>query len=360
MKEVKSPEYTKIRNIMFRRIVGIIALILLMLFLSLIVFTAIFSQFESFNLNQLIRNGTFYLIVLLSILITLLISLTISSSFSKPLADISNAAREVANGNFDVKVELRKKRKNAKKPNDIEIVYNSFNKMIDELKHNEIFKSDFISNVSHEIKTPLATIQGYATLLQDPTITKKQKQEYIDVIILATKQLSTLTSNILKLSKLENQGIFASPKEYDVAEQIRQALLTLQTSWQKKDLDLNIDIDTIMLKLDEELMMQVWKNLLENAIKFTPEKGKIDISLKDEGKYVIAKVSDNGIGMSTNTQKHLFDKFYQGDNSHSKEGNGLGLSLVKKILDIHEAEIIVESELGVGSTFTIKFKKTPN
>lgn len=358
MKKNETPEYKKIKTLMFRRIVAVIACVLLMLFLMLVLLTAIFSQFETFNLNSLISNGTFYLITLLSIGITLLLSLTISATFSKPFADIANASKEVAKGNFDVTVEYPQKRK-LNKENDIQIVFDNFNSMVKELKHNEMFKSDFISNVSHEIKTPLATIQGYATLLQDQKLPKKKREEYVSIIINATKQLSTLTSNILKLSKLENQGIFAKREEYNLAEQIRQSLLALQTSWQEKEIDLNLDLSEINIALDKELMNQVWKNLFENAIKFTSPKGKISVSLAETDDSVIATISDNGIGMTETTKKYLFDKFYQGDDSHSKEGNGLGLALVKKILDIHNAKISVDSELNIGSTFTITFKKAP-
>ena len=133
--------------------------------------------------------------------------------------------------------------------------------------------------------------------------------------------------------------------------------MSLEGLWNSKEIDFNIDVDEISAKLDESLVEQVWKNLIENAIKFSPQKGKIDILLKQDESHIIATIKDNGIGMSESTKKHLFDKFYQGDNSHSKEGNGLGLALVKKIIDIHNAEITVESEVGIGSTFIIKFKK---
>lgn len=356
MKQERTAEHKRIGTLMFRRVLALTSAAILTLFVTIIILTAIFSQFAIFNLNDLISNGTFYLIIGLAFVITLMISLLISATFSKPLADISNAAQEVAKGNLNIYVE-RKNKKQTGKPNDIQIVYDSFNKMVQELKHSEIFKSDFISNVSHEIKTPLSTIQGYATLLQDEKLPKETKEEYIKIIVAATNQLSTLTTNILKLSKLENQAIFATPKEYNVAEQIRETLLVLQSAWQEKDIELNIDLDEINLKLDKELMFQVWKNLLENAIKFTNNKGKIEISLKEENNQIVAKISDNGIGMSKTTKEHLFDKFFQGDNSHSNEGNGLGLSLVKKILDIHQAKIEVESQLNIGSTFTITLKK---
>ncbi len=342
---------------MFNQLLGLSSITLVISIVILILFTAIFSHFDIFNLNQLSSNGFFYLIAFIVFAFSFVVSIFISIKFSKPLSDLSEATRQVAQGNFEIKLE-RKREKSGKTPrkNEIDEVFDSFNKMVTELKHNEVFKSDFISNVSHEIKTPLATIQGYATLLQDEKLDKKTKKEYLGNIITATKQLSTLTTNILKLSKLENQGIFAEPKEYNLAEQIRRVILSLDSGWTAKEIELNIDIDEITLKLDESLIEQVWKNLIENAIKFSHPKGKIDISLKTIDSFVVATIADNGIGMNEDTKKHLFDKFYQGDNSHSKEGNGLGLALVKRILDIHEAEIIVESELNQGSTFIVKFK----
>lgn len=352
MKNVKTPEQKKFQTRVFKNLLGLVSIMLLIITVVMIIFTAIFSQFEVFNLNFLISNGTFYLIVAIAFVITLVIAIFISKEFSKPLSELSEATKLVGSGNFDVKLERPKKKK---KKDEIDEVYESFNKMVDELKHNEIFKTDFISNVSHEIKTPLATIQGYATLLQDSKLTKSKRDEYLNTIIDATKRLTTLTTNILKLSKLENQGIFAERKVYNVAEQIRQVVVSLESGWAAKDIELNIDLDEISLKLDEELMNQVWKNIIENAIKFSNQEGKIDISLKQQGKTVIAKISDNGIGMDDTTKKHLFDKFYQGDNSHSKEGNGLGLALTKRILDIHEAKIEVKSQLNKGSTFIITF-----
>lgn len=342
----------------FTQLVGLSLLTIVMSILFLIVTTAIFSQFDIFNLNALVNNGFFYVIIFIAFVISTVISIFILREFSKPLSNLSDAAMQVAQGNFEIKLERPKKR-NGKSPkkSEIDMVYDSFNKMVNELKQNEMFKTDFISNVSHEMKTPLATIQGYATLLQNEKLTKKEKQEYLSTIITATKQLTTLTTNILKLSKLENQSIFIEPKEYNLAEQIRRVILSLEGLWNSKEIDFNIDVDEISAKLDESLVEQVWKNLIENAIKFSPQKGKIDILLKQDESHIIATIKDNGIGMSESTKKHLFDKFYQGDNSHSKEGNGLGLALVKKIIDIHNAEIIVESEVGIGSTFIIKFKK---
>ncbi len=358
MKNKKTVQEKKFQTQLFSQLVGLSLITLAIAVIFLIIVTAVFSQFEIFNLNSLIANGFFYVIVLLVFCLSTIISIFISKKFSEPLSKLSDATNQVAKGNFEITLE-RPKKKNGKerKQTEVDVVYDSFNKMVSELKQNEMFKTDFISNVSHEMKTPLATIQGYATLLQNEKLTKKEKQEYLATIITATKQLSNLTTNILKLSKLENQSIFIEPKEYNLAEQMRRVILSLESLWSKKDIDLVIDIDEITAKLDESLIEQVWKNLIENAIKFSNDKGKIEISLTQDKNSITATIKDYGVGMTENTKNHLFDKFYQGDNSHSKEGNGLGLALVKKILDIHNAEIIVESEINKGSTFTVKFRK---
>ena len=358
MKNKKTVQEKKFQKQLFSQLVGLSLITLAIAVAFFIIFTAVFSQFEIFNLHSLIENGFFYVIVVLVFCMSTIISIFISKKFSEPLSKLSDATRQVAQGNFEITLE-RPKRKNGKtkKPTEIDLVYDSFNKMVTELKQNEMFKSDFISNVSHEMKTPLATIQGYATLLQNDKLTKKEKQEYLNTIITATKQLSNLTSNILKLSKLENQSIFIEPKEYNLAEQIRRVILSLESLWSKKDIDFTIDLDEISSKLDESLIEQVWKNLIENAIKFSNPQGKIEIKLNEDNDFIIATIKDHGLGMDEKTKTHLFDKFYQGDNSHSKEGNGLGLSLVKKILDIHNAEIIVDSKINKGATFIVKFKK---
>lgn len=358
MRNKKTPQEKRFQKQLFNQLVWLSLITLAIAIAFLIIITAVFSQFEIFNLNSLIKNGFFYVIIVSVFCLSTIISVFISKKFSKPLSKLSDATKQVAQGNFEIKLErITNNNKKVRKPTEIDIVYESFNKMVTELKQNEMFKVDFISNVSHEMKTPLATIQGYATLLQNDKLTKKERQEYLSTIILATKQLSTLTTNILKLSKLENQSIFIEPKEYNLSEQIRRVILSLESLWSKKEIDFNINIKEINAKLDESLIEQVWKNLIENAIKFSNAKGKIEIILNDDPNYIVASIKDYGVGMDETTKNHLFDKFYQGDNSHSKEGNGLGLALVKKILDIHNAEIIVDSELNQGSTFTIRFKK---
>ncbi len=356
--EKQSLEEKRFQTALFGRLVGLSSLTLLVSTIFLIAVAAIFSQFEKFNLNSIVNNGFFYLIAFIAFTVSFVISIFISKNFSKPMSKLSDATYQVAKGNFEIRLE-RPKKKNGKprKRTEVDVVYENFNKMVTELKQNEIFKTDFISNVSHEIKTPLATIQGYATLLQDDKLPKKTRQEYIKTIIVATKQLTNLTTNILKLSKLENQGIFTAHTQYNLAEQIRTVIVSLEKAWTEKDIEFELDLDEIIVKLDEELIAQVWKNLIENAIKFSNQKGTITISLKKEDNLVVVKIIDNGTGMTEQTKEHLFDKFYQGDSSHSNEGNGLGLALVKKIIDIHNAEINVTSELEKGTTFEIKFKQ---
>jgi signal transduction histidine kinase len=357
-KQQISQEEKRFQTALFGRLVALSSVALLISTAFLFVIAAIFSQFEKFNLKSLANNGFFYLIAIIAFILAFVISIFISKNFSKPMSKLSDATYQVAKGNFEIKLE-RPKRKNGKprKRNEVDAVYENFNKMVTELKQNEIFKTDFISNVSHELKTPLATIQGYATLLQDEKLPKKLRTEYIQTIIIATKQLTNLTTNILKLSKLENQGIFTEHKQYNLAEQIRTTILSLEKAWAEKDIELDLDLDEVMATLDEDLIAQVWKNIIENAIKFSNNKGVISISLKKENNLVIVKIKDNGHGMTEQTKKHIFDKFYQGDNSHSKEGNGLGLALAKKILDIHKADVVVDSEIDKGTTFTITFKQ---
>ena len=228
--------------------------------------------------------------------------------------------------------------------------------MVRELKKNEIFKSDFISNVSHEFKTPLSTIQGYATLLQSPDLTLDERNIYTSYIIEACQKLTTLTSNILKLSKIDNQEIKINYHSYRLDEQIREVILSYEKQWTEKNIDLDIELDELYINSDEDMLNQVWANLIGNAIKFSNQNGIIKIRLTKKEGCVEFVIEDNGIGMSQETMEHIYDKFYQGDNSHSKEGNGLGLSLVKKILDLIGGEIEVSSKLDQGTCFIVNIK----
>lgn len=286
---------------------------------------------------------------MISILVGTTISALIGKKILSPLVKISEALMEVGKSNFNIKLN-----ESRHSPAELKTMYHNFNIMVNELNHIETFRSDFIANVSHEFKTPLASIEGYTTLLQDRSLTEEEKNEYIKKILNNTKRLSNLVYTILQISKLENQGIVIEKRNFKLDEQLRQTLLFLETKWSNKNIDLDIDLDEVTFLGNEELLAQVWINILDNAIKFTPDNGIITCTLRQSPNWITAAISDNGLGIPKNIQKHIFDKFYQGDESHSTEGNGLGLALVKRIIDLCGGIIEVHSEYEKGSTFIVK------
>lgn len=229
------------------------------------------------------------------------------------------------------------------------------NRMTRELAGVETLRTDFLSNVSHELKTPLAVIGNYATLLQNPSITQAQRAEYARAVSNGVQRLSSLITNILRLNKLENQQIYPSAAPYSLSEQLCECILGFEQLWEDKELELETDIDEdIIVCADRELLALVWNNLFSNAVKFTERGGRISCSLHAEGAQAVAVIADTGCGMSAETGARIFEKFYQGDTSHASQGNGLGLALVKKVIDITGGEISVSSVLGKGSTFTVR------
>ncbi|GAA0219795.1 HAMP domain-containing sensor histidine kinase [Metaclostridioides mangenotii] len=288
--------------------------------------------------------------ITISIIIATVISGVISKRVLSPVRALSRATEEVAKGDFSVRVDI---------PKDYEFGFltENFNKMVHELSSIETLRNDFVSNVSHEIKTPLASIQGFAKLLQDNNFSEEEKKEFTDIIISESTRLSKLTSNILKLSKIENQEINTKKVEFSLDEQIRCAILIMEQEWSRKNINLDIELEEVNIVENEDLLQQVWINLIGNAIKFTEDGGYVSIKLEDYKDKIEVEISDSGIGMTEDIQRHMFDKFYQGDRSHLSEGNGLGLSLAKRIIDICGGKIYIKSELGVGTTFTIELRK---
>ncbi|MGL6221761.1 MAG: sensor histidine kinase, partial [Lacrimispora sphenoides] len=212
-----------------------------------------------------------------------------------------------------------------------------------------------IANVSHEIKSPLSVIQSYATAMQDDSLSPEERYDYSKTIVKASKRLSDLITNILKLNKLENQEIFPASEPYSLDEQLRECALSYEELWSKKNITLiGDDINEVTVRYDRSLLELVWNNLISNAIKFTNEGGQIVISLKDEDGLAVVTISDTGCGMGEETVAHVFDKFYQGDSSHSTEGNGLGLALAKKVVDIFGGSISVKSKPNEGTCFIVK------
>jgi len=307
---------------------------------------------NSFN-EKSVHIRAFFLTItslIISTVIATIISGIASKRILRPIRTLSKATEEVAKGNFSVKIGI---------PKDYEfsLLAKNFNKMVHELSSIETLRNDFVSNVSHEIKTPIASIQGFAKLIQDKNLDDDERSEFTDIIISESSRLSKLTSNILKLSKLENQEVITGKAEFALDEQIRCAILIMEPEWSEKGIDLDIDLDKVNIIGNEDLLQQVWLNIIGNAIKFTEKGGTIGIKLMDLKDKIVIKVSDNGVGMNEETQRHIFDKFYQGDKSHLSKGNGLGLSLVKRIIELCDGEIKVRSKLYYGTTFTIGLPK---
>lgn len=272
--------------------------------------------------------------------------------YIKPINKIGQAARKVAAGDFSIRIPYE--RKDGKK-DEMELLISDFNKMVEELATIETLKDDFISNVSHEIKTPLSVIQSYVTVLNNENISEEKSKEYIETILEATRKLSLLITNILRLNKLENQEIIQG-EAYSLDEQLRCCILALEEKFDEKTIEFDADLEEVIITTDENLLEMIWNNLLTNAIKFTEPGGFVVVNLKMEHGMAIVSISDSGCGMDEETVARIFDRFYQGDTSHSHEGNGLGLSLVKRIIALVDGNLTVESKPGSGTTFTVTIK----
>ena len=272
----------------------------------------------------------------------------------RPVKIITAATEQITQGDFSVRVATM----HGAGMEGFNQIGTAINKMAAELSGTETLRTDFIANVSHELKTPLAVMGNYATMLQRPGITEEEKCEYAKAISEAARKLAQLITNILKLNKLENQQIFPQPQEFDLGEQLCQCLLGFEDAWEAKNLEIETDIqDDVRIQSDPELLSLVWNNLISNAVKFTPDGGTIGLSLKRENDSVVVSVRDTGCGIKPDVGQYIFEKFYQGDTSHATQGNGLGLALVKRVVDILNGEINVQSMFGQGSTFTVRFKR---
>ena len=284
-----------------------------------------------------------------SVLLGTLFSIVVSKQILRPVDDLIRATERIARGDFSTPVPVRFRK------NQFSQLITSFNDMARELSGIEIFRKDFIGNVSHEFKTPLNAIRGYVRELSDPTLSNAEREEYIRIITEACDRLTGMTTGILLLSKLENQRFISERESFDLTEQLRDVILMQEREWTKKEIELSLDLDeTVTYSSNPEMLSHVWENLFSNAIKFCPAKGGIiRISCKRFPGGVSVTVSDNGPGMDEETVKHIFEAFYQGDSSHKAEGNGLGLPLVKRIVDLHGGRCDVTSAPGEGATFTV-------
>ena len=275
----------------------------------------------------------------------------------RPVKMITDAAKKIMSGDFSTRV----KPMNKAGLEGFDQIGEAINAMAEELSSVETLRTDFIANVSHEMKTPLAVMQNYGTLLQTPDLPEEKRIEYAKVITDASRRLADMMTNILKLNRLENQQIYPNPTTFDLGEQLCESLLQYESTWERKNIEIETDIaESVHVCADAELLSLVWNNLFSNAFKFTENGGKVSLTLTADEKYATVKISDTGCGMSAEVGAHIFEKFYQGDTSHATQGNGLGLPLVKRVIDIMQGEISVESAVGIGTTFTVKIRRAEN
>lgn len=346
----------------FRVIYHYVIFFLLVAFLvtcSMMLFVSVLADTLQLNLTSenvtIAAKLTFGNVILLSVLFTVIDAIRRKLTTEKITEYIANAADKIVQGDFSIRIKAVTKMGVDENYNKI---IHCFNMMAEELTGVETLRTDFIANVSHEMKTPLSVIQNYGTLLQMPDLDAEKRIEYAKGVAEGSRRLADMMTNILKLNKLEKQQIYPKTEEYDLGEQLCECLLQYENVWEEKHIEIETEIaEDVKVNTDGELLSLVWNNLFSNAFKFTPERGKVTLILEANEHYAIVKVTDTGCGMSPEIGAHIFEKFYQGDNSHATQGNGLGLALVKRVVDILQGEISVESSLGQGSTFTVKFRR---
>lgn len=344
---------------MSSRLYGFLRFLMVFLFIAFVLTASFILFFQGIDMKEEdIRSSavlTFGNAVFIALIVHFAGTIGRRITVERPVRRISDGLERITNGEFDNKIEPFTDPFGTNRYNTI---IEHINKMTDELKGVETLRTDFVSNVSHEMKTPLSVIRNYAALLESDSLSDDERREYAKSIGDASKRLAALITNILKLNKLENQQIFPEVKEFDLGEQVCECMLEFENEWEKKNIDVETDIeDGIIVCADPELLTLVWNNLLSNAIKFTDEGGRVMLKISQKDDRVSVSVTDTGCGIDSETGRHIFDKFYQGDTSHAARGNGLGLALVKRIIDITNGEISVSSQLGVGSTFTVTLNK---
>jgi len=297
----------------------------------------------------------FVLTPVFSPLIALLISSAIGTSISamaserilKPLNQLVTATKKISTGDFSVRVaEINDN-------SEIANLLRGFNHMAEELSGIEMFRNNFINDFSHEFKTPIGSIRGFARQLQNENLSPEKRTEYTDIIIKESERLTNMASNILLLNNLDNQQIITDKIEYELDEQIRNCVILLEKDWSRRNLKIDLHLDTVKIFGNEEMLSHLWINLIDNAIKYAHDNGRISITCEKTLSDIRVAITDNGKGMDNTELKHIFDKFYQGDTSHASQGNGLGLSIVKRIVDLYNGKISVESSPGYGATFTV-------
>ena len=265
---------------------------------------------------------------------------------AREVVTLSEAIRKVAAGDYSTRITEYKRAQ-------IKPIYEDFNKMCAELESVKLLRNDFINSYSHEFKTPIASINGFASLVLEKDLPEEEQKEYLKIIVDESSRLSNLATSTILLSKLTAQSIVTDIEEYDLGEQLRECSIILSGKWLQKNMEFDVSLDHVMYSGNKEMMQHLWINLLDNAVKYTPEGGKVTVSVSEENGYAIVKIADTGEGMSKEVRDHLFDPYFQGDSSHSRQGLGLGLSIVKRIVELCKGTITVRSKVGEGSIFTV-------
>ncbi len=332
--------------------VGFIVSCCMMLFISIFADTMNL-ELTSDNVTTAAKV-TFLNVILITILFKIADYIRRKIMVERPTKIITEATEKIMSGDFSVRIKPMQ----SSGLEGFDQIAEAINKMAEELSSVETLRTDFIANVSHEMKTPLAVMQNYGTLLQTPDLSDEKRIEYAKGVTDGSRRMADMMTNILKLNRLENQQIYPQVTEFDLGEQLCECLLQYENVWEKAEIEIDTDIaENVRVKADAELLSHVWNNLFSNAFKFTPSGGMVTVTLTATEHHAVVKVTDTGCGMTPEVGAHIFEKFYQGDTSHSVQGNGLGLALVKRVVDIMQGEISVESAVGKGSAFTVKIRR---
>ena len=328
------------------------------LFLIVFVFLLVVTVLVYFGIDsgflveegRITLGGALVMIYSVCILIAVSIVFMIRKVFIEPIRQIMNAMEELAHGNFDVRIDLSKDKY---RPREIKEFAQSFNKTAAELQGTEILRKDFINNFSHEFKTPIVSINGFAELLIEEDLPLEDQKEYLGIIRDESRRLAELSATILTLSRVESQTILRDRETFRLDEQIRQSVMVTEQKWKDKSIDFQVTLEKVQYSGNPALLKEVWLNLLDNAVKFSPDGEVVGMTLHQKKDRIVAAITDHGPGMDEMTVSHIFEQFYQGDTSHKTQGNGLGLAMAQKIVQLHGGEITVDTAPGRGSCFTV-------
>ena len=292
------------------------------------------------------------LVVLYSSCILMAVSLVVMMRlvFVKPILALRQAMNRLAEGDFTQRLPPAVR---YYEPIEIREMKAAFNRAAEELSGTELLRKDFVNNFSHEFKTPIVSINGFADLLLDEDVTPEEQREYLEIIRDESKRLAQLSGSVLLLNRIESQTILTDTAPFSLDEQLRQCVLVTQQKWRTKQLQFDANLPACTYTGSETLLKEVWLNLLDNAAKFSPNGSTVGVTLRKEPGSVVVAVTDQGCGMDAETRRHIFEQFYQGDTSHKTQGNGLGLAMAQKIVALHGGKITADSRPGAGSCFTV-------